>query len=39
LELLDLEFDWLVNEAYFGAYAVLDPILHGLDNQPILGGK
>jgi len=35
LELPDLEFNWLVNKAYFGAYAVLDPILHGLGNQPI----
>jgi len=39
LELLDLEFNWLVKGADFGTYAVLSPILHGIDNQPISEGK
>jgi len=39
LELPDLEFNWSVNEAQFQSYAILDQILHSLNNQPILVGK
>jgi len=39
LELPNLEFNWSVNEAHFQSCAVLDQILHGLNIQPISGGK